>query len=222
MQKDLSGSVKGRSFSFFFKCNLNCLCTPKLVDSRSVWRRGEMEESWAGSCKVSGLHSWCVNGKQGVARAEDQAIWEEILVQSHCGGESQSCKRGRPSLRACGGSSRSERNEMGSGELPPAATQVISSVRAGILVLQLLEKGGNHTCQTLPRPQGAVRVVARQGTAGLGQTWLLEPSSNLQPSRGGAVLGRTVVRAGVMSLQVRTSCPSPDPELPACLQQACT
>lgn len=82
-------------------------------------------------------------------------------------------------------------------------------------------KGGNHKCQTLPRPQGPVCVVVRQGTAGLAQIGLPEPSSNLQPSRGGAVLGRTVVRAGTVSLWVRTSCPSPDPELPACLQRAC-
>lgn len=109
-----------------------------------------MKESWAGSCKVSGLHSWCVNGKQGVVRAEDQAIREEILVQSHCGGESQSCKRRRLSLRACGGSSRSERNVLGSGELPPAATQVISSVRAGILVLQLLQKGETTSVRPCP------------------------------------------------------------------------
>lgn len=52
-----------------------------------------MEERWAGSCKVNGLPSLCVNGKQRVVRAEDQAMWEEILVQSHSGGESQSHKR---------------------------------------------------------------------------------------------------------------------------------
>lgn len=39
-----------------------------------------MQEGWAGSCKVNGLHSLCVKGKQGVARAEDQAVWEEILA----------------------------------------------------------------------------------------------------------------------------------------------
>lgn len=83
-------------------------------------------------------------------RAEDQAIWEEILVQSHCGGESQSCKRGRLSLRLCDGSSRSERNEMGSGELLPAATQVISSVRACILVLQSLQKGETTSVRPCP------------------------------------------------------------------------
>lgn len=109
-----------------------------------------MKESWAGSCKVSGLRSWCVNGKQGVVRAEDQAIREEILVQSHCGGESQSCKRRRLSLRACGGSSRSERNALGSGELLPAATQVISSARAGILVLQALQKGETTSVKPCP------------------------------------------------------------------------
>lgn len=48
-----------------------------------------MEEGWAGSCKVNGLHSLCVNGKQGVVRAEDQAMWEEILVHSHCGVSAQ-------------------------------------------------------------------------------------------------------------------------------------
>lgn len=62
-----------------------------------------MEVSWAGSCKVSGLRSWCMNGKQGAVRAEDQAIWEKILVQSYCRGESQSCKRRMLSLRACSG-----------------------------------------------------------------------------------------------------------------------
>lgn len=82
-------------------------------------------------------------------RAEDQAIWEEILVQSHCGGEARAAREGG-CLRLCGGSSRSKRNEMGSGELLPSATQVISSVRAGILVLQLLQKGETTSVRPCP------------------------------------------------------------------------
>lgn len=39
---------------------------------------------------------------------------------------------------------------MGSGELLPSATQVISSVRAGILVLQLLQKGETTSVRPCP------------------------------------------------------------------------
>lgn len=119
MQKDLSGSVKGRSFTFFFppKCNLNCLCTPK-----QCLERGEMEEGWAGSCE----------GIVWEARAEDQALGK----RSWCSPTAELQKREAGSEQLEG--------EDGDGiwELAPAVPQVISLLRAGWhLVLQSLQRG---------------------------------------------------------------------------------